>query len=185
MTIVFTQIRKARALGVLFTSLTFLAACGSGSDSNNDGGIASVSNEESLAPAINPTGPEAELLGGWVVCNETGGLRFEYEFDATSYSNSVGAGSCAGFDSADQVLVNAGSYEITGTTLSDSGLTALTMELTTLTINGSPVFESLIETRFRLAYTGTQDQLVFSSDTFEGQDRSLTLDLDLPYVRFR
>lgn len=178
------KIRKISALGVLCTSLTLLAACSSGSDSNNDSGVSPDNDAGTPAVEGNAEAPESALLGSWVLCNEVGGLRVEYEFTATMYSNSVGAGTCAGFASADQVSVNAGPYEITGTTTSDSGLTASTMELTTETIQGSPVFESLIETRFRLAFTGTPNELVFSSDTREGEERSLTLDLSSPYVRF-
>lgn len=175
MSTVLTRMRKAGVAGSLCTSLLLMAACSSGSSDDN----------KVQTPANDSEGTASAVIGTWVVCNEAGGLRSEYTFASDTYVNLVGAGSCAGFEFADAVLENAGPYEITGTTMSDSGLEAYTMELVTKTINGSPVFADLIETRYRLVYTGTADQLFFSDDTRDGQEISLTLDLDIPYVRVR
>lgn len=180
------RIRKVSTPIALCTSLLFIAACSSGSsDSNNDPDVNLDDETDVQIPVDDADTTATDIIGTWVVCNDVGGLRSEYQFTADTYTNRVGSGSCAGFESADSVLENAGPYEITGTTTSDSGLEAYTMELTTETINGSPVFASLIETRYRLAYTGTADQLFFSNDTRDGQDMSLTLDLNIPYVRVR
>ena len=192
MGISFTEIRKVTALGALCTSLTLLTACSSGSD-NDDTGNTTAVNDPVSAPANegetqSPAGSEtllgAELIDSWVRCNDGPGLRVEFEFDGTNFSNSVGSGSCDGFASADQVLTNAGTYEITGTTTSETGLTTLIMELTTTTIAGSPVFDSLIETRTRLAFVSDSDELFFSDDAFEGEELPTALELNIPYVRF-
>lgn len=175
MSTVSRRVRSSSLSGALCASLLLLAACSSGGSDNNTTQIPADDTDVTLSA----------VAGTWVVCNEAGGLRSEYVFASDTYINRVGAGSCAGFASSDGFLENAGPYEITGTTMSDSGLEAYTMELVTETINGSPVFASLIETRYRLAYTGTADQLFFSDDTRDGQELSLTLNLNIPYVRVR
>ena len=166
--------------------MLLLAACSSGSGDNNDEADINLDDDAEVQAPVNISdGAASDVVGTWVVCNEAGGLRSEYIFADDTYANRVGSGSCAGFESADGVLENAGPYAITGTTTSDSGLETYTMELTTETVNGFPVFEDLIEKRYRLAYTGTADQLVFSNDTRDGQDISLTLDFNIKYVRSR
>ena len=191
MGISFKEIRKVSALGALCTSLTLLAACsGSDDDDNVDTSavndpVSEPANEgEMQPPVVSETVLGAELIDSWVRCNDGPGLRVEFEFDGTNFSNSVGSGSCDGFVSADQVLTNAGPYEITGTTTSETGLTTFIMELTTTTIAGSPVFDSLIETRTRLAFVSDSNELFFSDDALEGQELPTALELNIPYVRF-
>ncbi|MFK8082250.1 MAG: hypothetical protein AB8B97_18335 [Granulosicoccus sp.] len=192
-----TQIRKATALGALLTSLTLLAACSSGSDnnSNDDTGTNTGDNTTPVndtTPDTDPLNPNNTssvpgtegVVGNWTACNDVGGLRLEYTFTDTMYEYRFGVGTCAGFESAEDALESGGSYSITGTTMSDSGLTAFTMELTQETLEGFPVFESAMITQYVLAYTGTPNELVFSGFTNEGEDRSLTLNFDTPYVRF-
>ena len=190
MNISFTGIRKVAVLGALCTSLTLLAACSSDDDGDSgdtspaDDSVIAPSNEgETETPMVSESALGAELIDTWVLCSDGPGLRVEFEFDGANYSNSVGAGSCAGFESADQVLTNAGPYEITGTTTSETGLTVLTMDLTTMTINGDAIFESLIETRSRLAFVSGSDELFFSNDSREGQEPPTALNLNSPYVR--
>ncbi len=185
MSTVLTRMRRVSASGALCTSLLLLAACSSGSSDNTVVADNNLDDEtEVQAPANNSDGTAGDVVGTWVVCNDAGGLRFEYIFSNDTYINRVGSGNCAGFDS-DGPLENAGSYAITGTTTSDSGLEAYTMELTTETIEGFPVFQDLIEKRYRLAYTGTADQLVFSNDTRDGEEVSLTLNFDTTFIRSR
>lgn len=193
MSIEFTRMRTAIALGAFYTGLALLTACSSGSDSNDDaasgtnnaGGTEANDSAAAQSPADNANQLGAEVVGTWVLCVEAGGLRSEYEFTATTYTNKVGGGNCAGFLSEDQILVNAGPYSITGTATSDSGLTSYNMELSTETVSGEATFESIRATRYRLAYTGTPNQIAFSSDSSGDQERSLTLDLERPYVRMQ
>ena len=188
----FKEIRKVTALGALCTSLTLLAACSSGSDDddNVDTGTANdpvsePANEgETQTPVAGDSALGSELISSWVACSDGPGLRVEFVFDGTNFTNNVGVGSCDGFVSADQVLPNAGPYEIIGTTTTETGLTAFIMELTTTTIAGSMVFDSLVETRTRLAFVSDSAELFFSSDAREGEELPTALNLDIPYVRF-
>ena len=180
----FKEIRKVTALGALCTSLTLLAACSSGSDDDDNVGTGTVNNPVGEPANEGETALGSELISSWVACTDGPGVRVEFVFDGTNFSNGVGGGSCNGFTSADQVLTNAGPYEITGTTTTETGLTAFIMEMTTTTIAGSMVFDSLVETRTRLAYVSDSNELFFSSDAFEGDELPTALNLNTPYVRF-
>lgn len=177
-------------LVIVFTALTLLTGCSSGGSSNdatvtpveNTGGTGAPVNDASEVVG-NTSGPESELVGSWQRCNDAGGLRVQYVFTATTYTYTVGTGTCAGF--SDGGLVAAGIYTITGTELSDSGLTAYSMELDQQTLDGTTLPEIYRETQYRLVYTGVENQLSVSSVSYEGDELSLTLDLQSPYVRFR
>lgn len=176
----------------LIASAALLTACGSGGGSSNDVGSnlndVNISTVADQQVSENNSGASNGNLAGsfWVACNDAGGLRSDYEFTGSTYINRVGSGNCNGFEPGFDPLTNAGPYSITGTAMSSSGLTAFVMELTTETINGFPVFQSLLETRRRLVYTGTEGEIVFSnSDARDGQELDLELNFSIPFSRVR
>lgn len=183
---------KSIALSAFFISTALLASCSSGgsssseedNDLNNDIADTEQPTTEQPPAENNTGGDSSDVIGLWTLCNDQGGLRSDFEFAESTYINRVGVGTCNSFDSDDAVLENAGPYSIIGTTTSDSGLESLVMELTTETLNGFPVFESLIESRRRLVFTGTDDELLFSNDALEGQELNLEL-IIVPFVRVR
>jgi len=173
-----TLLTKAISVSATTLVVVVLSACSSGGDSGSDNG--SGSNIDAGQQAAN-----TPLQGDWELCSEVGGLRVEYSFTATTFTNSVGGGNCSGFSDADGVLTTSGPYEISGTTTADSGVEANVMELTTQTFNGAQVLESVSVTRTRLAHIDETGQLFFSDDASAGQELSLTINFSSPYVRSR
>lgn len=167
-------------------SITLLAACGSGSSSD----LEPAANVLTNAPAgvTDPTDPAAttggigsELVGTWSACSDAGGLRSDYTFTNTTYSNTVGTGSCAGFDGISTVA--AGTYFIAGSALSDTGLDSLELDLMQDSLNDFSLSESLRQTLHHLVYTGMVGQIFFSTFSLSAEGRSLELNLNLPYVK--
>lgn len=181
-------------LAATFTVLTLLAGCSSGG-SSDDATVAPAENttdsaantntpaDDASAP-MNTTGsPEAELVGTWRLCADVTNLMIEYVFTTTTYTNTVGTGTCAGFDT--QSLVAGGSYTINGTLLSDSGLESYSLALNQQSLNGETLSEAFRQTLYQLVYTGVENQLSFSDYEFEESEISLTLNLQAPYIRIR
>jgi len=175
-------VKRTSSTLVTIASITLLVACSSGSSSDPETDANTNALTNPIVDMADSTGGVgSELVGTWTACNEAGGLRFDYTFTNTTYTNIVGTGTCAGFDGAQ--ITSGGTYSIAGTALSDTGLDSLELDLMQDSLDGFPLSESLRQTRYYLAYTGMAGQLFLSTSSFDEEDRSLELNFNLPFVR--
>jgi len=187
-------------LGVVLASCILLAGCGSSNSSTPEAGAntqtnttAENSDRTNTSASTNSTDTTtstgttgalgSELVGTWLACSEVSQLRLEYVFTGTTYTDSTGIGTCAGFDDGEATLVTTGSYSIVGPTVSDTGLDSLKIDLKQETINGAALSDELSQTLYHIVYTGMENQIFFSPFSLEEENRSLEINFSLPYVK--
>jgi len=155
----------------------------------SSGGSSSPATTESGAGAGAGAGPNnsAALAGTWGICSS--GFLLGYQFTADRWKEVKGIFSspdCTGPYEPDTGLHEfefEGTYEIVGTSTSESGLPVMLINMSSDKLEGVALLESARLTRYNIVYTGTAGQLILGEFTQNESARATELDFDAPYLR--
>jgi len=181
---------------VLCLAGVLASGCSSGGDGDAPAGVTQTPADDPVpgapggAPGDVPI--EGSLAGAWDGCTGAG-LRSTYVFTADRFDQYLAffdAADCTGTPRREGGLVESDEVYTSGTHVlgsaatSEEGLSIRNIDLTTDTVLGNEIFESIRVTEYDILYTGTPDQLVFGvSPGDEAADRPTALDFDMPYIR--
>lgn len=195
------NIKTDIAAPILITIAIGLSGCGGGSDTfDEEQTMLTPADDKTVDNQQAPSGPSQgdarnQLIGTWDWCDEALQITITFTedrvaYDVVTYHNvdCTGTKIVYGFEAEDDIPVWSGSYEVTGTSTTDSGLIALNLDILWDTYYGNNWLlfpdSQIIEMHYDIVYTGVEGSLLFSS-TFSpgayGNARPVSLNLEHSY----